>query len=111
MIGKRLKELREFRGLSLSELATRSGVAKSYLSNMERDKMKNPSLEVLTKIAAVLELTPQDLISDSEVTKNKELSDFQRLALKEGIDQEKLQEYKDLIEFIKWRSNKKEKSE
>ena len=107
MFGKRLKELRESRGLSLSELAAQSGVAKSYLSNMERDKMTNPSLEVMTKIASVLDITPQLLISqDKDV--NKEQSVLERLALAEGINQEQLKEYKELIEFIKWRSSKKE---
>ena len=107
MFGKRLKELREIRGLSLSELAAQSGVANSYISNMERDKMTNPSLEVMTKIASVLDITPQLLISqDKDV--NKEQSVLERLALAEGINQEQLKEYKELIEFIKWRSSKKE---
>ena len=107
MFGKRLKELREIRGLSLSELAAQSGVAKSYISNMERDKMTNPSLEAMTKIASVLDITPQLLISqDKDV--NKEQSVLERLALAEGINQEQLKEYKELIEFIKWRSSKKE---
>ena len=109
MFGKRLKELREERGLSLSELAARSGVAKSYLSNIERDKMTNPSLEILTKIAGVLDITPQDLISmNKDVEKDNEQTDLERLALKEGINQAQLKEYSDLIEFIKWRSSKKE---
>lgn len=109
MVGKRLKELREERGLSLSELAARSGVAKSYLSNIERDKMTNPSLEILTKISAVLDITPQNLISlDKDIEEDKVQADLERLALKEGINQAQLKEYKDLIEFIKWRSSKKE---
>ena len=107
MFGKRLKELREIRGLSLSELAAQSGVAKSYISNMERDKMTNPSLEVMTKIASVLDITPQLLISqDKDV--DKEQGELERLAQAEGINQDQLKEYKELIEFIKWRSSKKE---
>jgi XRE family transcriptional regulator, master regulator for biofilm formation len=107
MFGKRLKELRESRGLSLSELAVKSGVAKSYISNMERDKMTNPSLEILTKIASVLEITPQLLISqDKDVDKGQ--AELERLAQAEGINQDQLKEYKELIEFIKWRSSKKE---
>ena len=107
MFGKRLKELRESRGLSLSELAVKSGVAKSYISNMERDKMTNPSLEILTKIASVLEITPQLLISqDKDVDKGQ--AELERLAQAEGINQDQLKEYKELIEFITWRSSKKE---
>ena len=107
MFGKRLKELRESRGLSLSELAVKSGVAKSYISNMERDKMTNPSLEILTKIASVLEITPQLLISQ-EKDVDKGQAELERLAQAEGINQDQLKEYKELIEFIKWRSSKKE---
>ncbi|TNJ65693.1 helix-turn-helix domain-containing protein [Paenibacillus hemerocallicola] len=54
MIGKRVKQLRLERGISLSELAECAGVAKSYLSKIERDIQTNPSIHFLEKIARVL---------------------------------------------------------
>lgn len=49
MIGKRVKQLRTERGLSLTELAEKAGVAKSYLSTIERDIQSNPSIHFSRK--------------------------------------------------------------
>jgi XRE family transcriptional regulator, master regulator for biofilm formation len=54
MIGKRIQRLRIEKGLTLSELAENAGVSKSYLSTIERDVQKNPSVQFLEKIASVL---------------------------------------------------------
>lgn len=53
-IGVRIRELRVANHLSLSELALRSGVAKSYLSYIERGLQSNPSIEVLEKLCGAL---------------------------------------------------------
>lgn len=37
MLGKNIYQFRKKRGLTLSELAERAGVSKSYLSNIERN--------------------------------------------------------------------------
>lgn len=62
MIGKRVKQLRLERGISLSELAECAGVAKSYLSMIERDIQTNPSIHFLEKIAKVLRVNVQFLL-------------------------------------------------
>ena len=54
MIGDRVKKIRLERKLSLSELALKAGVAKSYLSSLERNLQTNPSIQFLEKIATVL---------------------------------------------------------
>lgn len=54
MLGKCLQELRMQKGLSMSELAERSGVTKSYLNSLERGIKDNPSIQILEKISAVL---------------------------------------------------------
>ena len=56
MIGKNIVEIRKRRGYTLLELAELSNISKSYLSNMERNINKNPSLEVIQKIATVLQV-------------------------------------------------------
>lgn len=42
MIGERIKRLRLQKGISLTELAEKAGVAKSYISSIERNLQKNP---------------------------------------------------------------------
>ena len=50
-IGKRLKEVRKERKLSLSEVSAKAGVGVSYLSMLENNK-RRVNLEVLEKLAA-----------------------------------------------------------
>jgi transcriptional regulator with XRE-family HTH domain len=53
-LGGRVRELREQKGLSLSELARQTGVSKGYLSQIERGDAINPSAQALYRIASVL---------------------------------------------------------
>ena len=66
MIGKNIYQLRKKKGLTLSELADRAGVSKSYLSNIERELNQNPSLKVMKKITFVLGVDLKDLLITSE---------------------------------------------
>ncbi|WP_213144429.1 helix-turn-helix domain-containing protein [Neobacillus citreus] len=66
MIGEKIRELREKKNLSISELAERAGVAKSYLSLIERNNYSNPSIHYLTKICKVLDVSLNDLINFEE---------------------------------------------
>lgn len=60
-IGERARALRDSMGLSLRELAERSGVSAPMLSQVERGET-SPTLSVATKIAAGLELTLSQLL-------------------------------------------------
>lgn len=71
MVGKRIYELRTELGLSLTELAERAGVAKSYLSNIERQLQTNPSIAFLEKICVVLEIEPSILLSNDAEWREK----------------------------------------
>ncbi|WP_054971510.1 helix-turn-helix domain-containing protein [Alicyclobacillus ferrooxydans] len=62
MIGDQIRRLRRTHQLSLSELAKRSGVAKSYLSAIERHKQVNPSVQIVERIATVLEVPMHSLL-------------------------------------------------
>jgi transcriptional regulator with XRE-family HTH domain len=60
-VGRRVKALREAMGLSLRDLAERSGVSAPMLSQVERGET-SPTLAVAEKIAAGLELTLSQLL-------------------------------------------------
>jgi len=53
-VGTKIRELREDKGLSLSELARQAGISKAYLSQIEAGKTTRPSGEALLRIASVL---------------------------------------------------------
>ena len=60
-VGSRMRALREAMGLSLRDLAERSGVSAPMLSQVERGET-SPTLAVAAKIAAGLELTLSQLL-------------------------------------------------
>lgn len=105
MIGKRVQQLRQRKGLSISELAERAGVAKSYLSTIERDIQSNPSIQFLEKIASVLEVPVDFFLHDEEDNPGKgqldpEWSNLVREAMRSGVSKEQFREF---LEFNKWR--------
>jgi len=61
VIGERVRALREGSGLSLRDLAERSGVSAPMLSQVERGET-SPTLTVAARIAAGLELTLSQLL-------------------------------------------------
>ena len=67
LIGKKIKELRNKYKLTQTELATRLGVTKSTVAAYENDS-RQPSYEVLVKMADVFKVTIDSLLLDrSEV--------------------------------------------
>ena len=68
-LGKRVKKLRGDRGWSLEELAAASGVSRSMLSEIERERA-NPTLSVTYRIARAFGLSLQDLIETAEAASN-----------------------------------------
>jgi len=69
-LGKRVKKLSGDRGWSLEELANVSGVSRSMLSEIEREKA-NPTLTVTFRIARAFGLTLQELIESAEASASK----------------------------------------
>lgn len=107
MIGPKISEIRKKRGFTLSELAKRAGISKSYLSNIERNLNRNPSIHVIKKISHVLDVDLQILLKPEKNIEEQQLPDQDWIDLANqlrlsGIEKEQLQEYKTLIEFIKW---------
>ncbi|WML45817.1 helix-turn-helix transcriptional regulator [Neobacillus sp. PS3-40] len=111
MIGNMIYEIRKKRGFTLSELAIRARISKSNLSNIERNINTNPSIDVIKKIALVLDvdlktLLGNEIVDDTQKHLDEEWLDFVYELKKSGIEREQFQEYKSLIEFLKWKNEK-----
>jgi putative transcriptional regulator len=63
-MGLKLKLKRIEKGFKQIELAEQIGISRYYLSGLERDKIKNPNIEVMKKISKVLEVSVQELFFD-----------------------------------------------
>jgi XRE family transcriptional regulator of biofilm formation len=103
MIGNRVKQLRFEKGLSINELAERAGVAKSYLSSIERDIQSNPSIQFLEKISAVLGVPIETFFprKKMEPALDPEWSQLVRDAMASGVSKEQFSEF---LEYNKWRT-------
>lgn len=64
-LGPRIRRARERAGLTIAELAARSGYSVGYISQVERD-LANPSLGTLKRIASALELPLASLFGEAE---------------------------------------------
>ncbi|GIN84300.1 transcriptional regulator [Heyndrickxia sporothermodurans] len=112
MIGEKICAIRKKRGLTLTELAEKANISKSYLSNIERNVNQNPSIQVISKIAIVLDVDLMTLLntnSSIEKMKSKKPLDKEWLEivneLKDSdMKKDQINEYKTLIEYIKWKS-------
>ena len=62
-----LRPIRLRRGLTQTELAFRTGLARPYLSQLERG-LKSGSIDTLKLLAEILGVTTDDLIAASTIT-------------------------------------------
>ena len=108
MVQNRIKQLRLLKGYSINALSEKTGVSKSYLSYIERGIQKNPSLQILSKLANSLGTTVEDLLEEDHYNHEEEKinvdEDWSQLiteATKNGITKEDFSLYLDFIKFQK----------
>lgn len=105
LIGEKIKKLRKEKKMSISELAEKANVAKSYLSSIERNIQSNPSIQFIEKISSVLGVTVNELIRENNLSEIEELDDewlkIVQEAMASGVTKEQFKEY---LEFNTWRN-------
>ncbi|MDX5476027.1 MAG: helix-turn-helix domain-containing protein [Bacillaceae bacterium] len=110
MIGDRIKKLRKIKGYSLTELADKANVSKSYLSYIERNLQTNPSLQFLTKISNSLGTSVEYLLNghtkeNSEHVLDHEWERILQKAISEGMTKEDFIQFRDYVQFQKWQEH------
>ena len=93
MIGEKIKNLRESDGLTQEEVAEKVGVSKEFISMVESGK-RNPSLEVLSKIASIFSMEASYFID----AKREDFALALRTAEVEEKDKEEIMKFKDFCE-------------
>lgn len=61
MLGEKIKELREIKGYSCSELARRAGHPVSSIHGIETGTNKNPRFKIICDLCKVLEISSDSL--------------------------------------------------
>jgi XRE family transcriptional regulator of biofilm formation len=113
MIGENINKIRMMRGLTLSELAERAQISKSYLSNIERNLNQNPSIQIVEKVATVLGVDFRTLLGSKpmdSVYKENEWIEFANELKDLGVKKDQLQTYKTVIQFAKWQQENSSES-
>jgi transcriptional regulator with XRE-family HTH domain len=72
---RRLGEARKQKGLSMNQIAERSGLSQSMVSLVERN-MRNPTLDTLLRIGEALELDVGEIITSAHKTVRKRSRDL-----------------------------------
>lgn len=100
-IGQKIRQMRQERGLSLTALAARAGIAKSYLSNIERRVQSNPSMLFLEKLSRVFGVEVETFVKDMGIRPelDGEWVELVQEAVKAGVEK---REFRTLIEFKKY---------
>ncbi|MDG4850864.1 helix-turn-helix domain-containing protein [Peribacillus frigoritolerans] len=94
MIGYRVKSLREERKMSITELSAKSGVAKSYISSLERNLQTNPTILVLEKIARILCIKVDALLNEqADKSMDEEWEEIMQDVMGSGISKEEMREF------------------
>ena len=88
-IGEKIKKLREEKGLSLAQLAEKSGFSSALLSQIE-NHMISPPLGTLIKIASAMEVAIGHFFEDKTeapfvIVRGNEREHISRVASKEGV--------------------------
>lgn len=106
LIGEKIKNLRENKKMSISELAEKAGVAKSYLSSIERNIQSNPSIQFMEKISQVLGVSVNELLGERSMDQlDGEWLEIVQEAMNSGVSK---QDFKEYLAFNKWKNKQEE---
>lgn len=61
MYKNRMQQIRQKKGITLTDLSNKTGISIGYLSHLEKGTRKNPSIEMMDKIAKVLDKSVSDV--------------------------------------------------
>src|SRR5690554_2468151 len=78
LLGHVIREIRQAKGLSLADLASRTQTTKSYLSKIETDK-RDPSINTISAICGALNVPLSILILLAENPENDEFSEITKI--------------------------------
>lgn len=105
-LGHRVRNLREMRGYGLNEFARLAEVSPGYLSQLETGKRANPSVEVLSRLAAALNVTVEYLIAPGDLYDPPPLLGDQDMMLRErkyaGLSESDREDIDELLN-VKWK--------
>lgn len=99
--GKRLRQFREAKGLTLQQVADAVGCTKAYVWELEMREGQRPTAERLNAIAKLLGVTMQDLLGEPigpvEAPSPQDVAFFREYA---GMTEDEKQRYRDAMKLM-----------
>lgn len=95
MIGKKIKELRETKGLTQKELADKLGLSDGAIGFYETER-RNPPIEILNKLADFFDVSVDYLLGRTEIPnlyKEKDVIEKKKKELDEYFTLQELEEF------------------
>jgi transcriptional regulator with XRE-family HTH domain len=100
-IGDRIKELRLRKGQSLQQVADAIGASKAHIWELEANRSKNPSIELLQKLAGHFGTSVSYLIEETEADLTKADQFYRRNSEKlASLDDQNFQVLENLLDMI-----------
>lgn len=108
-LGSDLRTAREVKNLSLRDMEEKTGISNSYLSQLENDKVKEPSPNVLHDISDAYGIPYVDLMEKAGYIvpkRDKTAVDGITLSMLRGLDKDDIEEVKNYVRFIRSKKRK-----
>lgn len=107
-LGQVLKSAREKLNKTLRDVQESTGISNPYLSQLENDKIKNPSANMLYKLSSVYELELDSLLAAAGIiVKKKETKQTEaqkKIAFyADRLNSDEEKEVLDFIEYLKYK--------
>ncbi len=103
-IGKFLKNQRILKNLSLRQVEKLTDISNAYLSQLENDKIKNPSISTLHKLADFYKIDFADLLEIAGISKSKKKKTKSSHVSSFALSSESLtpEEEEELLKYLKF---------
>ena len=110
-LGVTLKDARKNIGLTLRQVEEMTDISNAYLSQLENEKIKNPSVHILSKLSSLYKVSLKTLLSNAKMIDKNEaqqeeinLNFAQKIAFRaEDLTEDERNDVLKYLEFIKSR--------
>jgi len=99
--GAKIRELRKEKGMTLDQLAEKTGSSKSYIWELENKNPPRPSADKIAKIAGVLEVTADYLMSTTDGQDRQTAEDLAFFRKYQNMDEETKDKVRKMLDVIK----------
>lgn len=110
-LGSYLKQARETASLTLRLVEKRAGISNSYLSQIENNKVKNPSPKLLFSLAELYKVNYDyllELAGYPSSSNNKDLKpSFRRSSLLNDLTEKEEEELTEYLQFLRSKGRKR----